>query len=51
MHPDKEYTSKHAEVDRDKVYWIWQDGEQVQISYDTYTQKWVAIVNNSGRAW
>jgi len=51
MHPDKNYKTKPAEIDRDKVYWIWQDGEQVQISYDTYTQQWVAIVNNSGRAW
>lgn len=46
-----EVKEKPAELDRDKVYWIWQNGEQVQISYDTYTQQWVAIVNNSGRAW
>jgi len=36
------YTEEHEDA--------WLDGEQVQISFDTYTQEWVAIVNNSGRA-
>lgn len=49
MTTDKE--NKPAELDRDKVYWIWQNGEQVQICYSTYSNEWVAIVNNSGRAW
>ena len=39
-------------VDKDKVYWaVNKHGEQVQLSYDTYTQEWVAIVNDNGWAW
>ena len=39
-------------IDTDKVYWVVnKHGEQVQIYYDTYTQQWVAIVNDSGSVW
>ena len=36
-------------MDENKVYWVWMNGEQVQIMYCWYSQKWGAIVNNRGR--
>jgi len=41
-----------TKIDKDKVYWVVnKHGEQVQVLYDDYTQEWVALVNDSGRAW
>ena len=36
-------------MDKNKVYWVWMSGEQVQIMYCWYSQTWGAVVNNSGR--
>ena len=36
-------------IDKDKIYWIWQDGNQYQVSWCDYTQSWSMIQNNSGR--
>jgi len=38
-------------MDKDKVYWIWQDGPQYQLSWCDYTQQWSMIRNDSGRAF
>lgn len=32
-----------------KVYWFWDGDDQIRASYDTYQQKWVFVVDNSGR--
>ena len=37
-------------MDKNRVYWVWQDGKQVMIYFDTYVGDWCAMVNNSGRA-
>ena len=39
----------NSQQDENKVYWVWMNGGQVQIMYCWYSQKWSAIVNNSGR--
>lgn len=38
-------------MDKNKVYWIWQDGNQYQVSWCDYTQQWSMIQNSSGRAF
>jgi len=36
-------------MDKNKVYWIWDNGNQYQVRWCDYTKQWSMIQNNSGR--
>ena len=40
---------EQAGMDKRRVYWCWQNGRQVKISWCDYQSKWHATVDNSGR--
>lgn len=37
-------------LDKDRVYWVWIEGRQVQIAWDSYSGRWYARFNDSGIA-